>query len=114
MRWILMLFAVLVNVPASASYIVDICRGDSLACNATPPYTVYDYHVHAHPFGNMSGANLYFAELDSMDLRYTDLSGADLRRAILWSADLSRSDLSSANMSGAGVSGVRGLRFARV
>ena len=54
---------------------------------------------------NLSGANLSGADLFRADLSGANLSGADLSRANLSGADLSRADLSGADLSGADLSG---------
>ena len=59
---------------------------------------------------DLSGANLYSADLSRADLSRADLSranlsGADLSRANLYSANLSGADLSRANLSRADLSG---------
>jgi len=59
---------------------------------------------------NLSGANLYSADLSRADLSganlySADLSGANLSGANLYSADLSRADLSGANLYSADLSG---------
>ena len=50
---------------------------------------------------NLSGANLYRADLSEADLSGANLSGANLCRANLYGADLSEANLSEANLYGA-------------
>jgi len=50
---------------------------------------------------NLTGADLSRADLSGANLYRADLSGADLSGANLYRADLSRADLSGANLSGA-------------
>ena len=54
---------------------------------------------------DLFGANLRDANLRGADLRRANLSGADLRRANLRGADLRGADLRRANLSGADLSG---------
>ena len=63
---------------------------------------------------DMSGANLWSADLRSADLRSANMSGAnlwsaDLRSADMRSANMSGANLRSADMSGADLEGVRGI-----
>jgi hypothetical protein len=53
---------------------------------------------------NLSGANLSGANLSGVNLSWANLSGADLYRADLSWANLSRADLSGADLSGANLS----------
>jgi len=54
---------------------------------------------------DLSGANLYRADLSGADLSGADLSGANLYRADFSGADLSGANLSGANLTGANLSG---------
>ncbi len=56
-------------------------------------------------WADLEGANLEEANLSGADLRWANLRGANLYRANLSRADLSRADLRGANLSGANLEG---------
>jgi len=57
------------------------------------------------PKANLSGTDLFGADLSRANLFWADLSGANLSGTDLFGADLSRADLTGANLTGANLSG---------